>query len=105
PGRGPGHAVHLLSKTCLPTAGLTGSIICQFLCSFHHWCVCVCVCLCVCVSVCVCVCAFVSILVPPTLLRGRRQAPDGRRAAQGDDGHLAQPLPEAPGPPGHAAQV
>ncbi|TRZ06128.1 hypothetical protein HGM15179_020979, partial [Zosterops borbonicus] len=35
----------------------------------------------------------------------RRQAADGRGAAQGDDRHLAQPVPQKPGPAGHPAQV
>lgn len=73
----------------------------------------------VCLSVCLC--ARVPIfararsartLLPPRarrhalgLRRWHRQAPDGRRAAQGDDGNLAQSLPEDPGLAGHAAQV
>lgn len=35
--------------------------------------------------------------------RWDRQAPDGRRAKEGDDGHLAQSLPEASGFAGDAA--
>lgn len=37
--------------------------------------------------------------------RRHRQAPDGRGAEEGDDGDLAQPLPEDPGLAGDAAQV
>lgn len=73
----------------------------------------------VCLSVRVCACVPIlararsaRTLLPPRarrhalgLRRWHRQAPDGRRAAQGDDGNLAQSLPEDPGLAGHAAQV
>lgn len=48
------------------------------------------------------VCARARLLNLP---RRCRQAPDGRRAEEGDDGDLAQPLPEDPGFAGDAAQV
>lgn len=54
------------------------------------------------VSMHVYVCACACRLNPP---RRCRQAPDGRRAEEGDDGDLAQPLPEDPGFAGDAAQV
>lgn len=93
---------------------MTSSALC-FVCDFVQPCVAggrVCPSVCVCARECF-ACAHSPADAPSARARRHalavrrwdRQAPDGRRAAEGDDGNLAQSLPEDPGLAGHAAQV
>lgn len=65
----------------------------------------------VCLCIHVCVSSFILCLYTRgctsslNIPRWDRQAPDGRRAKERDDGHLAQSLPEASGFAGDATQV
>ena len=69
--------------------------VCVCVCARPHMCVRVLARIFLCVHVCgiACVCRWCG------------QTPDGRGAEEGDDGDLAQPLPEDLGPAGHATQV